>query len=184
MSDEQKFHVLIVDDNEMNRDMLARRLARQGYQIATAENGEQGLAMIRDGTFDLVLLDVMMPKLNGYEVLEQVKADSVLRDVPVIMISAVDDLDSVVRCIELGAEDYLFKPFNPVLLKARISASLERRQLQKQQRQAAVPDEATHDALSDLLVRLRDLRGGQYGSLTDQQAIHLDHVLQDIERLL
>ncbi|MBC7870259.1 MAG: response regulator [Chitinophagaceae bacterium] len=119
--------VLVVDDNEMNRDMLSRRLERQGYRVLVAENGIRALEMMEAHNFDLVLLDIMMPKMNGYEVLERVKADDHLRHIPVIMISAVDDLDSVVKCIELGAEDYLFKPFNPVLLKARVGASLEKK---------------------------------------------------------
>lgn len=118
--------VLVVDDNEANRDVLSRRLKRQKYHVVTAEDGLRALDMVRNQPFDLVLLDIMMPEMNGYQVLETMKADPSLRHVPVIMISAVDDIDSVVRCIELGAEDYLFKPFNPVLLKARVSASLEK----------------------------------------------------------
>jgi DNA-binding response OmpR family regulator len=125
MSDEGA-RVLVVDDNEMNRDMLSRRLLRLNYEVIMAEDGEQALAMVKQHAFDLVLLDIMMPNISGYEVLERMKADDATRHIPVIMISAVDDLDSVVRCIELGAEDYLFKPFNPVLLKARVGASLRR----------------------------------------------------------
>src|SRR5690606_15714715 len=107
-------------------DMLSRRLQRLSYEVIMAEDGEQALSMVHEQDFDLVLLDIMMPNLSGYEVLEQMKADEDTKHIPVIMISAVDDLDSVVRCIELGAEDYLFKPFNPVLLKARVGASLRR----------------------------------------------------------
>ena len=118
--------VLVVDDNEMNRDMLSRRLKRQEYEVIMAEDGEKALEMIQTHHIDLVLLDIMMPKLSGYEVLEEIKKNPAMKDLPVIMISAVDDLDSVVKCIELGAEDYLFKPFNPVLLKARVSASLDK----------------------------------------------------------
>jgi class 3 adenylate cyclase len=125
--------LLVVDDNEDNRYALTRRLAREGYaNVAIAVDGAEALALIKEKRFDLVLLDIMMPKLNGYEVLAQMKADETLRHVPVIMISAVDDLDSVVRCIELGAEDYLPKPFNPVLLRARLGASLERKRLHDQ----------------------------------------------------
>lgn len=125
--------VLIVDDNEMNRDLLSRRLKRQGFTIVMAENGKQALDIVRTQPFDMVLLDVMMPQMNGYQVLEALKADADLRHIPVIMISALDDLDSVVRCIELGAEDYLFKPFNPTLLKARIGACLEKKRLRDQE---------------------------------------------------
>jgi class 3 adenylate cyclase len=121
--------VLVVDDNEVNRDLLARRLQRQGHAVSVAEDGFQALEMMRSQPFDLVLLDIMMPQMNGYQVLEHLKADEKLRYIPVIMISAVDDIDSIVRCIELGAEDYLSKPFNPVLLKARIGACLEKKRL-------------------------------------------------------
>ncbi|MES3020866.1 MAG: adenylate/guanylate cyclase domain-containing protein [Pseudomonadota bacterium] len=121
--------VLVVDDNALNRDLLARRLQRQGHVVTLAEDGLQALEMLRTVPFDLVLLDIMMPQMNGYQVLENLKADEKLRHIPVIMISALDDIDSVVRCIELGAEDYLPKPFNPVLLKARISACLEKKRL-------------------------------------------------------
>jgi DNA-binding response OmpR family regulator len=118
--------VLVVDDNEMNRDMLSRRLRRQEYEVEVAEDGEQALKMVKEKNYDLMLLDIMMPNISGYEVLERIKADPQTQRLPIIMISAVDDLDSVVRCIELGAEDYLFKPFNPVLLKARVGASLSK----------------------------------------------------------
>lgn len=126
--------ILVVDDNEMNRDMLSRRLERQGYRSLLAEDGAQALELLAAHDFDLVLLDIMMPRLNGYQVLEHIKQDAALRHIPVIMISAVDDLDSVVKCIEMGAEDYLFKPFNPILLKARINASLEKKRLRDRER--------------------------------------------------
>jgi CheY-like chemotaxis protein len=126
---EQTPLVLVVDDNEMNRDMLARRLERQGCSSITAEDGIQALELIPQHDFDLILLDIMMPRMTGYEVLDRVKNDPVTRHIPVIMISAVDDLESVVKCVEKGADDYLFKPFNPILLKARISASLEKKRL-------------------------------------------------------
>jgi adenylate cyclase len=132
MSVEQAL-VLVVDDNEMNRDMLSRRLERQGYQAIMAEDGVQALEMLPQHPIDLVLLDIMMPRMNGYEVLEKAKQDPALRHIPIIMISAVDDLDSVVKCVEMGADDYLFKPFNPILLKARISASLEKKRLRDQE---------------------------------------------------
>lgn len=125
--------ILVVDDNEMNRDILTRRLQRQGHRVVMAENGKQALVQLQNHAFDLILLDIMMPEMNGYQVLEHLKADSLLRHIPVVMISALDDLDSVVRCIELGAEDYLFKPFNPTLLKARIGASLEKKRLRDQE---------------------------------------------------
>src|SRR5262252_4219438 len=122
--------LLVVDDNEDNRYTLVQRLRRLGYtDIATAVDGRRALECLRERAFDLVLLDVMMPELNGYEVLERLRADDQLRHLPVIMISAVDQLESVVRCIELGADDYLPKPFNPILLRARVGACLERKRL-------------------------------------------------------
>ena len=121
--------ILVVDDNDDNRDMLARRLRRHGYEVLTAAGGRVALASLATAPVDLVLLDVMMPDLDGYAVLQQLKADPARRDIPVVMISALDELDSVVRCIELGADDYLAKPFDPVLLQARIGACLEKKRL-------------------------------------------------------
>jgi signal transduction histidine kinase/DNA-binding response OmpR family regulator len=122
--------LLVVDDIEDNRFALSRRLARQGYlNVTTAADGRQALELLKSKPFDLVLLDIMMPNVNGYEVLAEMKADERLRHIPVIMISAVDEIDSVIRCIELGAEDYLPKPFNPTLLRARVGACLERKRL-------------------------------------------------------
>jgi two-component system, NtrC family, sensor kinase len=122
--------VLVVDDIEDNRFALTRRLARQGYRnITTAADGQQALKLMNSSRFDLVLLDIMMPNMNGYEVLAEMKASSSLVHIPVIMISAVDEIESVIRCIELGAEDYLAKPFNPTLLRARVGACLERKRL-------------------------------------------------------
>jgi len=121
--------ILVVDDNASNRDLLSRRLQREGYRVTSAEGGASALAMIAAEGFDLVLLDLMMPGMSGFEVLNRLKADGGTRHIPVIMISALDELDSTVRCIEAGAEDYLPKPFNPVLLRARINACLEKKRL-------------------------------------------------------
>jgi sigma-B regulation protein RsbU (phosphoserine phosphatase) len=122
--------LLVVDDNEDNRYTLTRRLTREGYtNLTTANDGRQALELLRSRDFDLVLLDIMMPEMNGHEVLEHLKADGKLRDLPVIMISALSEIESVVRCIELGAEDYLPKPFNPTLLRARVRACLEKKRL-------------------------------------------------------
>jgi adenylate cyclase len=125
--------ILVVDDNEDNRDMLARRLKRQGHEILTAPGGSAALDTLAKTPVDLVLLDVMMPDLDGYAVLQRLKSDPARRDIPVLMISALDDMDSVVRCIQLGAEDYLSKPFDPVLLQARIGACLEKKRLHDQE---------------------------------------------------
>jgi adenylate cyclase len=121
--------LLVVDDNEINRDMLSRRLSRQGHTVATEASGREAIDRLTREEFDLVLLDVMMPVMNGFQVLEKMKADVRLRHIPVIMISALDEIDSVVRCIEMGAEDYLPKNFNPTLLRARIGACLEKKRL-------------------------------------------------------
>jgi len=126
--------LLVVDDNEDNRYTLVQRLRRLGYtNVVTAIDGRGALERLGTQDFDLVLLDVMMPELNGYEVLERIRADDRLRHVPVIMISAVDQVESVVRCIELGAEDYLPKPFNPVILRARVATCLEKKRLRDQE---------------------------------------------------
>lgn len=126
--------LLVVDDNDDNRYTLTRRLNRQGYEnVEIAEDGREALDKMNARRFDLVLLDIMMPEMNGYEVLEQMKADMALRDIPVIMISALDDMDSVIRCVELGAEDYLPKPFNATLLKARVGACLEKKRLRDEE---------------------------------------------------
>jgi class 3 adenylate cyclase len=125
--------ILVVDDNHNNRDMLARRLSRQGYAVEQAAGGGEALEMVRSRPPDLVLLDVMMPDIDGYEVLRQLKAAPTLRDIPVLMISALDEMESVVRCIEMGAEDYLPKPFDPVLLRARIGSCLEKKRLHDQE---------------------------------------------------
>ncbi len=125
----QDAKLLVVDDKESNRDLLMRRLERQGFQIETAENGVLALEKLAKTIYDLVLLDVIMPEMDGFQVLERIKNDQKLCHLPVIMISALDEIESVVRCIEMGAEDFLQKPFNQVILNAKISATLERKRL-------------------------------------------------------
>ena len=126
--------LLVVDDVEANRDLLARRLRQLGHQVALADGGEAALAAVEREEFDLILLDVMMPVMDGYEVLRRLQSDPARRHIPVIMVTAVDQVDSVVRCIELGATDYLPKPFNPVILKARVNATLEQKRLRDRER--------------------------------------------------
>ena len=126
---EEHGQILVVDDNRMNRLKLSRSLEQQGHTVGLAEDGQQGLDMLRARPFDVVLLDIIMPGMDGYAVLERIKGDPRLQDIPVIIISALDEIDSVVRCIEMGAEDYLHKPFNPVLLRARLNASLQKKKL-------------------------------------------------------
>jgi adenylate cyclase len=121
--------VLVVDDDRINRMLLTRNLEAEGHAVTTAENGRAALELLEGDLPDVILLDILMPELDGFAVLDQVKGDPRLRDIPVIMISAVDEMDSVVRCIEAGAEDYLPKPFDPTLLRARINAGLMKRRL-------------------------------------------------------
>jgi CheY-like chemotaxis protein len=129
----QPKHVLVVEDNDANRVMLCRRLNKQGFATTEAGDGRQALNRIHERRFDLVLLDIMMPEVDGYTVLRELKADPDLQAIPVIMISAVDEMASVVQCIEMGAEDYLSKPYDPVLLQARINACLDKRRLRDQE---------------------------------------------------
>ena len=126
--------LLIVDDNKINRMILSRTLEQQNHIVETANDGKEGLEKIRTGSFDLVLLDIEMPEMNGFEVLEACLKDVELRQIPIIMTSAMDELDAVVKCVELGAEDYLTKPVNPILLRARVNASLEKKRLRDEQR--------------------------------------------------
>jgi adenylate cyclase len=121
--------ILVVDDDPVTRLMLKAGLERDGHQVATAENGSEALDLLRSQSFDVVLLDVLMPQMDGYGVLEQLKGDPNLRHVPVVMVTSVDELDSAVRCIELGADDYLSKPIDPVLLTARVNAGLTKKRL-------------------------------------------------------
>lgn len=154
--------VLVVDDDEMNRMLLKRGLEQQGHAVNLAPDGRAALDLLSKETFDLVLLDVLMPEMDGFELLELLQADERLRQVPVIMISALDDMESVVRSLEMGAEDYLPKPFDPVLLRARINGcltkkrlrDLERRYLEERQRRTRdmfarfVPESVVDDVLA------------------------------------
>jgi len=121
--------ILVTDDQELNRDLLSRRLRADGHRVDVAEDGPRALAMLEGTPYDLVLLDVMMPGMDGYDVLARIKASEALRHLPVIVVSALDEAESVVRCLELGADDYLTKPFNALVLRARVGASLARKWL-------------------------------------------------------
>jgi adenylate cyclase len=127
--------ILVVDDDAVNRQMLSTLLAREGHRVETAQHGRQALDMLRAGPFDVVLLDIVMPEMDGYEVLAQIKEDPALRHLPVIMITALDEVDSAVKCIEMGADDHLAKPFDPVLLSARVKAGLTKKLLHDLERQ-------------------------------------------------
>jgi adenylate cyclase len=142
--------ILVVDDNRMNRLLLGRALEQQGHSVSFAEDGRDALDQLRREEFDLMLLDVEMPEVDGYEVLGELKQDPRLRDLPVIVTSALDELDGVVRCIELGAEDYLTKPVNGVLLRARVGSSLEKKRLHDEQREL-ISKFATREVAEELL---------------------------------
>jgi serine phosphatase RsbU (regulator of sigma subunit) len=130
----ERARLLVVDDVEANRDLLSRRLMQLGHHVSLARDGREALQKLGGEEFDLVLLDIMMPEVDGYRVLQELQADPARRHIPVIMISAVDELASVVRCIEMGATDYLSKPFNTVLLKARVQSTLEKKRLRDRER--------------------------------------------------
>jgi class 3 adenylate cyclase len=161
--------ILIVDDNRVNQLLLGRGLEQQGHTLVFAEHGREALDLLRRQHFDLLLLDVLMPELDGYGVLEELKSDPHLRDLPVIMTSSLDEVDSVVRCVEMGAEDYLTKPINPVLLNARITASLEKKRLRDQQREL-ISKFATKEVADDLLTSGFSL-GGEH---VDASALFCD----------
>ncbi len=129
MTGERPAWILVVDDDAVNRQLLTSLLEQDGHRVDTASDGRQALERLHGDPFDLALVDVLMPELDGYGVLEYMRDDESLRHVPVLMITALDDIGSAVRCIELGADDYLVKPFDPVVLRARIKASLTRKRL-------------------------------------------------------
>jgi class 3 adenylate cyclase len=146
---DQGSRLLIVDDNKVNRLLLCRSVEMLGHRTATAENGRIALQKLRDEPFDLMLMDIEMPEMDGFQVLEALSKDLKLRDLPVIVTSSLDEIASVARCIELGAEDYLHKPVNPVLLKARVAASLEKKRLRDQQKEL-ISRFATSEVAQDL----------------------------------
>ncbi|MFT4582811.1 MAG: adenylate cyclase [Gammaproteobacteria bacterium] len=146
---ERGARLLVVDDNKVNRLLLTRSVELQGHSAASAENGRIALEVLRSEPFDLVLLDMEMPEMDGFEVMERLSADIELRNVPVIVTSSLEGIAHVVRCIELGADDYLHKPVNQVLLKARIDSSLEKKRLRDQQ-QELIKRFATSEVAADL----------------------------------
>jgi adenylate cyclase len=167
---EDSSRVLIADDNKVNRLLLSRSVELLGHRVSLAENGRIALERLRKEPFDLLLLDIEMPELDGFAVLEQLKADLHLREVPVLVTSSVEGLNNVARCIELGAEDYLPKPVNPVLLKARIGASLEKKRLRDQQK-AMVRRFVTSEVADEML---------QSGFALGGKRIHASVLFSDI----
>ena len=150
----QPSRILVVDDNASNRDLLSRRLQRQGHTVVQAEDGSIALALVEKEAFDLVLLDLMMPGISGYDVLALLKSDPRFREIPVIMISALSELDSIVRCIESGADDYLAKPFDPTLLRARVGSSLEKKHMRDRERQMVEALRIEKDRSEQLLLNI------------------------------
>ena len=166
--------ILVVDDNASNRDLLFRRLSHDGHQVTRADSGRRALELLEVEDFDLILLDLLMPGLNGFQVLQRLKADERLHDIPVIMISGLQESDSVIRCIEAGAEDYLPKPFNPVLLRARLSACLERKRWRDRERRYVERIELEKQRHETLL---RNILPGQIVTrLNDGEAVIADRI--------
>jgi len=149
------YTVLVADDHDISRSMLVRSLALEGHAVVAAENGQQALELLRVQPFDLLLLDIMMPVLNGFQVLEHCRSDPQLRNLPVVVVSGNSDLESVVRCVEMGAADYLLKPFDHVLFKARVDACLETKRLRDQEqaylRQLKLEQEKSERLLLNIL---------------------------------
>jgi light-regulated signal transduction histidine kinase (bacteriophytochrome) len=183
-----KASILIIDDDEVNRDILSRQLKRLGFDVVAAKNGPEGLRLLERRRFQLALVDFMMPDMDGLDVLEAIKENPETCDIPVLIVSALDELSGVSRCIQHGADDYLFKPFEPILLSARISAALERTRLRTQERERT--KELEH--LSQELQRSNeDLKRFAYAASHDLQAplrtitTHLQllerHIAQRIE---
>jgi adenylate cyclase len=172
----QSSSILVVDDNAANRDVLARRLTREGHRVVTANSGAAALELVAAQDFDLVLLDLIMPEMSGFEVLRRLKATEHTSDVPVIVISALDEIDSVVRCIESGAEDYLTKPFNPVLLRARVEASLEKKWLRDREKKFIVDLEREKQRSEVLLLNI--LPQGIVNRMRGGETVIADHVDQ------
>ena len=150
----RKWHLLVVDDNDFGRSLLCRKLERQGYRASGAASGAQALKMIQESEFDLVLLDVMMPDLDGYAVLDRLKQMGRLDRLPVIMTTALDDIKSLTKCLDMGAEDYLTKPYNPLLLRSRLALALERKRARDKDGRAV---EQMRAALSEMEERCRSL---------------------------
>src|SRR6185503_12212966 len=125
--------ILVVDDDHINRELLSILLKREGHTVTTVDNGRQAMGVLMARKFDLILLDIMMPEMDGYQVLERLQNDADLRHIPVIVISAMGETENVARAIQLGADDYLTKPFDATLLQARIDASLEKKRLHDQE---------------------------------------------------
>jgi PAS domain S-box-containing protein len=151
----QPGRVLVVDDDRNNRELISRQLKRHGHEVTAVASGAEALVKLLQSPQDAVLLDMLMPKLDGFQVLERIKADPSLREIPVIVVSALNEVPGVVRCLEIGAEDYLFKPIDPVLLAARIHSSLEKKRLHDLERRRAAEVQNAFERLQVSEQRLR-----------------------------
>ncbi len=169
--------ILVAEDSQLNRTMLARNLKQQGHTVTLAADGRQALELVQSQEFDMLLLDIMMPEMDGYQVLEYLQNHNTLRELPVVVISVVDEMDSIVKCIEMGAEDYLIKPFDPVLLQARVGVCLEKKRLRDQERAYFKQLQQHNSALSEL-----NRLGQQLSAMLDMQQItrHLPRATAEI----
>jgi DNA-binding response OmpR family regulator len=176
--------VLIVEDDSINREILERHLTRQGYQVLIAKGGRQALEMLAAARVDVVLLDLVMPEMDGYETLGQLKTDPELGEIPVIVLSALEDLESVVRCIEIGAEDYIQKPFNPVLLNARLSGCISRKRLRD--REVRALQNRVFQRMAQLQTRQQDVDAivADRTRVLEERVRELERTLEDIEAVL
>ena len=145
--------IMIAEDNDYNRDILGRRLIKEGYDVVEAVNGRMALELLKTEKVDMILLDIMMPEMDGFQVLEILKADEKLKNIPVIVISALSEVDNAVKCIELGAEDHLPKPFSPTLLRARINSSLTKKQFYDREVQYKEFIESQNRSLEERITR-------------------------------
>ena len=170
-------NILVVDDIENNRDLLSRLLHKEDYNVATASDGKQALQMVTSDEYDLILLDFFMPELNGHQVLQRLKDEPQWQKIPVIMMSALDEVDNVVKCIEIGAEDYLTKPFNSVLLKTKIGAALEKKRLRDREQQYLQQVEEYSQKLNK---EIEISRKGQQKFLSTQEQTSLKVSVEEI----
>lgn len=181
----EKQHILVAEDSSTQAQHLKWMLEDSGFRVSIASNGKEAIKLMGRENIAVVITDILMPEMDGYGVLEHMKNDEYLRDVPVIIVSAVDEFESALRCIEMGADDYLLKPYNPALLKARITACLEKGRLRDREQRlhkelAEVRDilkkvEDGRDALFHMIVR--DIDGPLSGMLETMQRL-----LRDIEK--
>lgn len=191
-------HILVVEDNDPNRVMLCRRLQKHGYDTTEARDGREAIDLARTHVYDLMLCDIMMPEVDGYQVLQTLKADEQLKALPIIMISAVDEMASVVRCIEMGAEDYLQKPYDPVLLHARINACLDKRRARDEemaylravsdltQAAALLEQGAFEDSMLELVSQRDDPLGRlarMFTRMAREVQSKVQHLTQEVQRL-